>query len=59
MAEQTVIDDVRNAKAWLDANAPTFPELYQKLHTVERAYLERTGPYASVPPNVPAPSRRS
>jgi hypothetical protein len=54
MAEQNMIDDVRTAKAWVDANASTLDELYQQLQVVERAYLDRTGPYASIPKLRPA-----
>jgi hypothetical protein len=47
--EGNVLDDVRAAKAWVDAQAATIEELGKRLAAVDQAYRSRTGVFASVP----------
>jgi len=54
MAEQTLIDDVRSAKEWADAQARDFDEVRKRLSAIEQAYSQRRGEYANVPTKRPA-----
>jgi hypothetical protein len=49
MAEPDVIDDVRKAKSWLDAQSTTFDEMILRLRAIEMAYQNRQGEYAAIP----------
>jgi len=55
MAEKTVIEDVRDAKTWLDAQSDTLAEHVKRLQQIERAYAERLGKFHSVA-QVPSPA---
>jgi len=54
MADQTLIDDVRSAKKWADAQARDFDELRKRLSAIEQAYSQRRGEYVNVPTERPA-----
>lgn len=49
MNEPTMIDDVRAAKKWVDAQSNTFDEVAARLRKVEQAWKDRTGIFANVP----------
>lgn len=58
MDDQTMIDDVRAAKKWVDSQAATMQELGIRLRATEQAYLSRTGEFASLPTEPPESVRR-
>jgi hypothetical protein len=49
MSEQNMINDVRNAKSWLDSEFTTFEQLAERLRAIETAFQARSGEFASVP----------
>jgi hypothetical protein len=48
MADKTVIEDVREAKIWLDGQSSSLAEHVKRLERIERAYAERSGEFAHV-----------
>ena len=46
--ENSVIEDVRDAKSWLDGQSSTLAEHVKRLERVERAYAERSGDFRNV-----------
>jgi hypothetical protein len=49
MNDQTMLDDVRAAKKWVDTKAVTMQELGNRLRATEQAYRNRTGTFATLP----------
>ena len=54
MPEVGVIQDVRAAKEWVDAQFPDLESQYRHLLEVEQAWMCRTGVFADVPRERPA-----
>jgi len=46
--ENSVIEDVRDAKSWLDGQSATLAEHVKLLERIERAYTERSGDFRNV-----------
>lgn len=53
MAKSTMIEDVREAKTWLDHQAAGLDALAQLLRAVEKEYGDRIGQFATVPREPP------
>ena len=49
MPERTVIEEVREAKRWLDTQNGTLAEHVKYLRQIEREYAERSGDFQGVP----------
>jgi len=49
MSEDNVINDVRDAKAWVDGQWSTFDQLGAQLKEIERAFRDWSGEFANVP----------
>jgi hypothetical protein len=54
MPESTMIDDVRAAKKWVDAQSSDFEEMDARLLEVEQAWKDRAGVFSNVPRERPA-----
>ncbi len=48
MLEKSVIEDVRDAKNWLDGQSKSLAEHVKRLEHIERAYAERSGDFRGV-----------
>jgi hypothetical protein len=54
MANAMMLDDVRDAKIWLDQQTNGFDGLAQHLRAIETAYLNRSGDFSAIPRQRPA-----
>jgi hypothetical protein len=59
MPESNLILDVRNAKMWIENQSSTLEEHLTRLMSIEREFLDRKGPFAAVPRQMPREVREA